>query len=256
MPLPRFLQRKSPTSADTSAAQADEDSPAVQEARTQARRRLMGAVVLLGVGVVVFPLLFETQPRPGATEVTIEAGRKVTAASVVTGKSGSLPLSPSAATPHRDASGPVVNATTGAGVIHTAPEAPMATMDAAPPEPAQTSPASLPASVPMASQPSESTLNSDTPGRLNAVAKASAAEGVPSSGRYVVQVGAFTDMVAVREARQKVEKLGLKTYIQSIESATGKRTRVRVGPFETREEAESAAVRLKAASFPAFIFAL
>ena len=129
-------------------------------------------------------------------------------------------------------------------------------MDAAPTEPAQTSAAPLPEPVPAAALPRESTPNSDAPGRLNAAAKASAAEGVPSTGRFVVQVGAFTDMVAVREARQKVEKLGLKTYIQTIESATGKRTRVRVGPFETHEEAERAAVRLKAASFPAFIFAL
>ena len=253
MPLPRFLQRQSPAAADTSAAQADDDSPAVQEARTQARRRLMGAVVLLGVGVVVFPLLFETQPRPGATEVAIETGRKVTAINGVTGKPGSLPPSPSAVTAILGTGSPVVNATTSAGVIQPAPQAPM---EAAPPDPAQTSPSAVPASVPLASPPREATPDSDAPGRLNAAAKASAAEGVPATGRFVVQVGAFTDMVAVREARQKVEKLGLKTYIQSIESATGKRTRVRVGPFETREEAESAAVRLKAASFPAFIFAL
>ena len=253
MPLPRFLQRQSPAAADTSAALADDDSPAVQEARTQARRRLMGAVVLLGVGVVVFPLLFETQPRPGATEVAIETGRKVTAINGVTGKPGSLPPSPSAVTAILGTGSPVVNATTSAGVIQPAPQAPM---EAAPPDPAQTSPSAVPASVPLASPPREATPDSDAPGRLNAAAKASAAEGVPATGRFVVQVGAFTDMVAVREARQKVEKLGLKTYIQSIESATGKRTRVRVGPFETREEAESAAVRLKAASFPAFIFAL
>ena len=250
MPLPRFLQRQSPAAADTSAAQTDEDSPAVQEARAHARRRLMGAVVLLGVGVVVFPLLFETQPRPGATEVAIETGRKVTATNGVTGKPGSLPPSPSAATSSPGAGSPVVNASTSAGVIHTAPEAPTATMDAVSSDPAKTGPASPPASVPLASPPRESAPSSAEPGSLNAV------EAAPATGRFVVQVGAFTDMVAVREARQKVEKLGLKTYIQSIESATGKRTRVRVGPFETREEAESAAVRLKAASFPAFIFAL
>ena len=256
MPLPRFLQRQSPAAADTSAAQADDDSPAVQEARTQARRRLMGAVVLLGVGVVVFPLLFETQPRPGATEVAIETGRKVTAINGVTGKPGSLPPSPSAVTAIPGTGSPVVNATTSAGVIQPAPQAPQAPMEAAPPDPAQTSPSAVPVSVPLASPPREATPDSDAPGRLNAAAKASAAEGVPATGRFVVQVGAFTDMVAVREARQKVEKLGLKTYIQSVDSPTGKRTRVRVGPFETREEAESAAVRLKAASFPAFIFAL
>jgi len=40
------------------------DDAAIAAARTQARRRLVGAVLLLAVGVIGFPLLFETQPRP------------------------------------------------------------------------------------------------------------------------------------------------------------------------------------------------
>ena len=37
---------------------------AVQAARDQARRRLLGAAVLLGIGIIGFPLVFQTQPRP------------------------------------------------------------------------------------------------------------------------------------------------------------------------------------------------
>jgi DedD protein len=90
-----------------------------------------------------------------------------------------------------------------------------------------------------------------TPG----VAAASAA-GIESAGRFVVQVGAFTDAVALREARQRVEKLGLKTYTQVIETPSGSRTRVRVGPFSTRAEAEQAGAKLKAAGLPAYQLAL
>ena len=77
-----------------------------------------------------------------------------------------------------------------------------------------------------------------------------------AGGRFVVQVGAFTDATAVREARSKVEKLGLKTYTQVIETPTGRRTRVRVGPFETRDEADRASVRLKATGLAAYILVL
>ena len=42
----------------------------------RARRRLIGAAVLLGLGVIGFPLLFETQPRPIAVDVPIEIPRK------------------------------------------------------------------------------------------------------------------------------------------------------------------------------------
>jgi DedD protein len=71
-----------------------------------------------------------------------------------------------------------------------------------------------------------------------------------------VQVGAFTDPATLREARARVEKLGLKTYTQVIEGDAGKRTRVRVGPFATREEATAAAARLKAAGLPGNVLAL
>ena len=45
---------------------------AVREARARARTRLMGATVLLLVGVIGFPLLFETQPRPIPVDLPIE----------------------------------------------------------------------------------------------------------------------------------------------------------------------------------------
>ena len=46
------------------------------DARTRAKRRLLGAVVLLGIGVIAFPLLFETQPRPIPVDIAIEIPRK------------------------------------------------------------------------------------------------------------------------------------------------------------------------------------
>jgi DedD protein len=65
-----------------------------------------------------------------------------------------------------------------------------------------------------------------------------------AEGRFVVQVGAYSDAATLRETRAKVERLGLKTYTQVIEGDAGKRTRVRVGPFATRDEAQAAAARL------------
>ncbi|MBU6260165.1 MAG: SPOR domain-containing protein, partial [Burkholderiales bacterium] len=54
-----------------SRSRSDSDAPApagdaavLEAARTRARRRLFGALVLLLIGIVGFPLLFETQPRP------------------------------------------------------------------------------------------------------------------------------------------------------------------------------------------------
>jgi DedD protein len=45
---------------------------AMREVRARARTRLMGATVLLVTGVILFPLLFETQPRPIPVDLPIE----------------------------------------------------------------------------------------------------------------------------------------------------------------------------------------
>ena len=85
---------------------------------------------------------------------------------------------------------------------------------------------------------------------------ASAPAAAAEAGRFVVQVGAYTDARTLKEARAKVEKLGLQTYTQVIEGDAGKRTRVRLGPYATRAEAEAAADKLKRAGLPANILAL
>ncbi|MDP9124952.1 MAG: hypothetical protein M3N82_10205, partial [Pseudomonadota bacterium] len=45
---------------------------AMREVRARARTRLMGATVLLLIGVIGFPLLFETRPRPIPIDLPIE----------------------------------------------------------------------------------------------------------------------------------------------------------------------------------------
>ncbi|HEX6017278.1 MAG TPA: SPOR domain-containing protein, partial [Burkholderiaceae bacterium] len=42
----------------------------------RARRRLIGAAALLGIGVIGFPLLFETQPRPIPVDIAIDIPKK------------------------------------------------------------------------------------------------------------------------------------------------------------------------------------
>jgi DedD protein len=66
-------------------------------------------------------------------------------------------------------------------------------------------------------------------------------------GRYAIQIGAFATEQAAQTARQKAERAGVKTYTQTIATGAGARTRVRVGPFASRDEAERALAKLKQA---------
>ena len=228
MPLPSFLQPKVSKASKASKALRDEgvadDVGPVHDARARARRRLIGAVVLLAVGLVVFPLLFESKPRPLPMDIPIEVARK-----------------------DHVAAAPVAAKPTPRVVVAAPP--PDAGNEAAPgstPEPAQ---------KPLTADASVAPVPAPAPVAAAASAVSQPAASAPN-GRFVVQVGAFTDATAVREARTKVEKLGLKTYTQMVETPAGQRTRVRVGPFETRDEADRASTRLKASGLPAYILAL
>jgi DedD protein len=85
---------------------------------------------------------------------------------------------------------------------------------------------------------------------------ASEAASESTAPRFVVQFGAFADDNAARDARAKIEKLGLKTYAQVIGASAGRRTRVRVGPFANRVDADKAAARIEAAGMTANVLTL
>jgi DedD protein len=248
-----------------------EDAP-VQAARTRAKRRLIGAAVLVGIGVIGFPLLFETQPRPIAVDIPIE----------IPAKDGAPPL---ARPPARPGSAAVARATSAAEPVETIEpvaraSAPSASAPAAPvaaTSSSTTAPASA-AALPMAgaaasavaavrAEPAARAEAADDATRRDArraqdlldgkaTTAAASAASEPKGPRFVVQAGAYTDAATLREARQKVEKLGLKTYTQVVEVDGSARTRVRVGPFSTREEAEKASARIKSAGLPANILGL
>jgi DedD protein len=82
------------------------------------------------------------------------------------------------------------------------------------------------------------------------------AASAASASRFVVQAGAYSDATKLREARAKIERLGLKTYTQVIEADGSSRTRVRVGPYATRAEAEAVAAKIKRAGLAAATLAL
>src|SRR3954452_5079170 len=80
-----------------------EPADAVQQARTRARQRLIGAIVLLAIGIIGFPLVFETQPRPIPVDVPIEIPRRDAAPPLAM-----PPPRPAAARPTSPASEPAV----------------------------------------------------------------------------------------------------------------------------------------------------
>lgn len=239
----RFPGRDRAPAAPTAQAPAE----SVEGLRRRARHRLIGAAVLVLIGVVGFPLLFDTQPRPVAVDIPIEIPDRTQAAPLTQPAPAVAASAPAA---------PVAEAPAPAPEPAPAP-APVAEAPAPSPAPVAP-PAAAPAPVAAAPAPAPRT---DDSARARALleGKQTPPPATPKAfdnGRFVVQVGAFSDDTKAREARQKVERAGLKTYTQVVDTKDGKRTRVRVGPFASRADADKAASRIKGLDLPAAILTL
>ncbi len=274
----------------------------VEVMRQRARHRLIGSALLVLLGVVGFPLLFDNQPRPIAVDIAIEipdrnqvkplasassaasAASAPASATVVASESEiefiEPPTNPKASAPLASVPAPArLAAAPPVKVVASASAAPKAVApvkaNATPAAPVKTAAASSvstasvkTAAVPPVAKPAEPARRSvDDGAKAQALleGKEPAREPVkdvpkPAAvGRFVVQIGAFSDAGKAHEARLKLERSGLKTYTQVLpakDGAEGKRIRVRIGPFASKAEADATVQKIKKLDLPAGIFEL
>jgi len=253
-------------------------APTVEAVRRRAMHRLIGSAVLVLAGVIGFPLIFDNQPRPIPVDLPIEIVDKnkvkplappppsvgqVAASAAPTKQPAPVPESPpvaSAPAPSKEPS----------AAPAPAPVAPtIAKVPAAPVAPAMVS--EVPDARAIDAKKARALLEArplpaagaaaraeTTPAKTAGAdaAKTPAKPAVASDARFVVQVGAFADASKVREVRRKVEGVGLKTYTQVVGTSEGDRTRVRVGPFADRAEADKVAEKIRKLNLSAAILTL
>ncbi len=213
--------------------------------RRRARHRLIGASVLVILGVVGFPLLFDTQPRPVSVDIAVDIPDRATAKPLVD-TSKQKPLSAAAGL---DAKEEVVPDSKPEPKVEAKPKA-----EIKPEVAVAAAAAAVAAAVPKAEtkpEPAKPDTNSAAKPEVKADAKPEAkpvnkpADSKDTGARFVVQAGTFSDEVKLRETRSKLEKAGITTYTQVIEGKEGRRVRVRVGPFTKRDEADKMANKIK-----------
>ena len=250
---------------DQSAPPAQPDS--VEVMRRRAKYRLIGAAVLVLVGVVGFPLMFDKQPRPISVDIPIDIPdrNKVPALAIP------LPVAKEAAGKPDPAPPPATRAVAAKQeeefIESSAPVHPVVPKVAAKIE-------SKPVAKPVEKVAEKSTdalveklvekpvekpvTKSNESVKIQALLDGKDAVKKPDAveGRFVVQVGAFSDANRAREVRLKVEHAGLKTYTHVAETKDGPRIRVRVGPFSVKAEADKAAEKIKKLDLPASILTL
>jgi DedD protein len=230
-----MFKSRSAASGAPDAAQAS-----IEVIRLRARQRLIGAVVLVGIGVIGFPLVFDTAPRPMSADVVVEIpARQLRTPETPVRSPAAAKAAPSASatSPEQANAGTQVAARDSLDSTEEIVSAAPAAKPAAP--------APKPAAVPV--KPSPVAAKPDTP--------AAAPANLPTTNaRIVVQVGAFSDPAKAREARLKLERAGIKTYTNVAKTPQGERIRVRVGPFSTKVEADKAAAKAKALGLEAGLY--
>jgi DedD protein len=242
---------------------------AVDELKRRARRRLVGAIVLALAAAVLLPLLLESEPKPLGDEVSIQIPP------IDNGKFVN-PLSPGKAGPSRGGGeGVVKNAVpAGSGAPPTAPSSSVTppaagqkTSEAAEPSATKAAPpaaeekgaetksaapsAAAPAATPPAATPSVVEPKKETPSEPKASLKQS--DAAPATGAFVVQVAAFTDRYGAQAQARKLKHAGFPAYVEAVANGKGELQRVRVGPYASRDAADAARAKLKAAGYDAIV---
>jgi DedD protein len=261
-----FKFRKAGDDAGASARQPE----SVEAMRRRARHRLVGASVLVLAGVIGFPLLFDTQPRPVAVDIPIDIPDRTKVRPLALPRAESQGAVAPAPAPQPAPAPAVAVAVAAPEAAVAKPQDKPAPVPAVVPEPA--APVAKPQPRPEPKPPvkaetakphvvadSTATPTTDDGAKARALLDGKPPSGTPptaADGRFVVQVGAFADPAKARETRLRVEKAGLKTYTNVAETRDGKRIRVRVGPFANRGEADRAAEKIKGLDLPAAILTL
>ncbi|GAB2180296.1 SPOR domain-containing protein [Denitratisoma sp. agr-D3] len=253
---------------------AAQDSPDSLDLKKRARRRLVGAAALALLAVVILPMVMDSEPKPVAQDIQIRIpSQDGNTPKVFSNKPAATPLpapqetllpqgkpDEAVAAIPRDAktdakaeAAPEAKATTagkddGKADVKSKPDvkpetkpettkAPDKAEKAKAPEKTQDKASDKPADKAVAKKAEETRAAAALEGKSES--KASAA------GQWVVQLGAYQNAGNVKLLMAKLKELGVPAYTEKLDGPDGAKTRVRAGPFASKEEAEKAQGRIK-----------
>lgn len=220
------------------------------ELKKRSRRRLVGAAALALLAAIVLPMVMDDEPASPVREIQVTIPERALDSSPIAALPESGERSEAVPAALDDASPEVEQA-----VRPVEPAAVARPAEPASPPPAPSAaiaPPAKPAAVPSGERPvppvaSVRDAESDEAARARAILEGRTPATAPMSGsgsEFVVQVGAFSDPGKASARQIELAARGFKSYVETGEGVS----RVRVGPFATRADAESMQRRLKEAS--------
>lgn len=230
------------------------DDPVLPE-KKRARRRLVGAIALALAVAVGLPMLLDSEPKPLASDIAIQIPSRDKATPLP------VPAAPGTATM------PAVNAADSLdkreqivepskaeptdvktvslnSAAEPKPEPKAAVLKPEPkPEPKQVAKEPKPEPKPVAKaepKPAAKPAKAEDATRALDILEGKAPE---ASEKYVVQVAALGSADKVAELQGKLKAAGIRSFTHKVNTASGERIQVKVGPF-SKEEADKMRAKL------------
>ncbi len=221
--------------------------------KKRARRRLVGAIVLVTTVAVVLPMVLDSEPKPVNQNINIQ----IPSPDAGVLSSAPKPLKPADpdAVPLKPEAKPEAVAEAKEAVAPKVESAPVAKPEvkaevkaeskAAEPKPESKAEPKAEAKPVTKAEPKVAPVPAKTESPAKAKEAAKEKPKASSTGGFVIQVAALSDTAKAKELQARIAGGGMKAYTEVVQTSKGPVTRVRVGPYSSREAAEKARPQLQ-----------
>ncbi len=227
------------------------------ELKKRSRRRLVGGAALALLAAIVLPMVMDQEPSPPAQDIQVTIPDRDADSLLARPIAGRAPQPaepqvapapeeqpPAASSEPPAAAAPATESPSPASAEQSAPLPPAAAARAEtapkPEAPAKAEASTKPPAETRAAASSPAVT--DEAARVRALLEGQSGTSVRRDESFVVQVGAFSEADKATSLSSELKRLGYTAYTEKA----GQVTRVRIGPFASREQAEKVASKLHA----------
>ena len=238
-----------------------EDNDAQLLLKKRARRRLVGAVFFASVVAIVLPLIMDNEPPRQVQDVEIRIpgqdekafAPKFATSPIERVEPVAVPLASGPVRTEVTAEAPAkptarVISVDGEKALASVPDKPVKTAEK-PAEKVAEKAVDKPAEKHAAKQEKpvdKPVAKSDDAKRAASILAGGDNKPAAKAGsEYLVLIGAFSNEANVSNLKSKLGEQGIKIFSEALETPQGKKTRVRAGPFPSREAAEKALEKMQ-----------
>jgi DedD protein len=221
------------------------ESEEALQLKRRARRRVVGAIALVTFAVIILPLLLDKEPGPAGPPLDVQIPRPESGG--LASRIGAPAALPQVAPPVAQVESPSAKAGPSAvkAELPAAKGVPPAVKDESPAvkdeSPAVKAEPSAVKSAPVAADKAAA-----TPGPAADKTEQERAKAALHGEAWVVALDAFSDVKNVKQLQARLSAAGVKSYTEPVKTSKGELTRVRAGPFASKEAAEKARAKLAA----------